>query len=191
MKTIKLTSLITTVAASAVLAACASTNTQRSTGETVDDAMITTRVKAELVQNDNTKARQIEVETYRGVVQLNGFVDSQNERSTAERVARNVEGVKEVHNNLKLKDSMGKDDNRSAGTTIDDATLTARVKAALVDDPATAARRINVTTYDAVVQLSGFVNSDDEKRAAGKVAAGIDGVKQVRNDLEVKPASKE
>src|SRR5690606_11847290 len=136
-----------------------STDTRRSAGEAVDDASITARVKAELIGNDTTKARQIEVETYRGVVQLNGFVDTQAERDEATQVARSVNGVTEVRNNLQLKQSAG-DGSRTAGQTVDDATLTAKVKAALVDNPTTAARRINVTTYSGVVQLSGFVNSD-------------------------------
>jgi hyperosmotically inducible protein len=188
MNKYRLASMFSAVVASLALAACATTETQRSAGEAVDDASITARVKAELIDNDTTKARQIEVETYRGVVQLNGFVDSQTERDTATRVARSVNGVTEVHNNLQIKQSVANDSDRTAGETVDDASLTAKVKAALVDNPTTAARRINVTTYSGVVQLSGFVNSDDEKTQAAKVAQGVEGVRQVRNELEVKPA---
>ncbi len=177
-------------AASAVLAGCTATDTRRSTGETVDDAAITARVKAELIGNDTTKARQIEVETYRGVVQLNGFVDSDAARDEATQVARSASGVTGVQNNLHIKREEA-DASRTAGRVVDDATLTARVKAALTDNPQTAARRINVTTYGGVVQLSGFVNSDEEKRKAGDVAGGVSGVQKVRNDLQVKPAAQD
>ncbi len=176
------------LAACVALSACAATSTQRSAGETVDDTVVTARVKAELVDNEQTKARQIEVQTYRGVVQLNGFVDTAAEKSAATRVARSVEGVKEVRNNLEVKQQTGTSE-RTAGTTVDDATLTAKVKTALVENPGTAARRINVTTYNGVVQLSGFVNSRDEKQEAEQVAQSVSGVRQVRNELEVKPAS--
>src|SRR5690349_16400433 len=119
---LKVTSFLVTLAAFG-LAACAATDTRRSAGETIDDATITARVKAELIDNESTKARQIEVETYRGVVQLNGFVGSQTERSTAERVARSVDGVQEVHNNLKLKEAVADTDGaREPGQVVDDAT---------------------------------------------------------------------
>jgi hyperosmotically inducible protein len=188
MNKFKISSLLTAVMASVALSACAATDTRRSTGQTVDDTSITARVKAELIGNDTTKARQIEVETYRGVVQLNGFVDSQTERDTATRLARSVDGVSEVRNNLQIKESIASDGSRTAGDTVDDVALTAKVKAALVGNSTTAARRINVTTYSGVVQLSGFVNSDEEKRQAAKVAQDIEGVRQVRNEIEVKPA---
>lgn len=184
----KLKSAATLLAVCMAMTACASTSTQRSAGETVDDTVVTARVKAELVDNNKTNAGQIEVQTYRGVVQLNGFVDSNEEKSTATQVAKAVDGVKEVHNNLQVKARTGTSD-RTAGTTIDDATLTAKVKTALVEDPKTAARRINVTTYNGVVELSGFVNSDDEKSHAAKVAKTVSGVQQVRNELEVKPGT--
>lgn len=189
MKT-QLASAILVLFASAALAACASTATQRSTGETVDDTVVTARVKAELIENDKTKARQIDVQTYRGVVQLNGFVDSAEEKTAATTTARSVDGVKEVRNNLEIKEKVANngESSRSAGVTMDDAALTAKVKTALIENPNTAARRINVTTYSGVVQLSGFVNSSEEKSAAAKVALGVEGVQEVKNDLQVKPA---
>lgn len=184
-----LASMMTVLTATAALAACAATSTQRSAGETVDDSVITARVKAELIDNDKANAGQIDVQTYRGVVQLNGFVDSNEEKTAATTSARSVEGVKEVRNNLEIKQKVADNNeaNRSAGQTVDDATLTAKVKTALVENPQTAARRINVTTYSGVVQLSGFVNSSDEKNQAGKTAMGVEGVQQVKNELEVKP----
>src|SRR5688572_13354969 len=88
-------------------AGCTATRTQRSAGETIDDTTITAKVKAELVDNNTTNAGQIEVETYRGVVQLNGFVDSNEEKAAAARVAQSVAGVTRVENNLAIKSSQG------------------------------------------------------------------------------------
>lgn len=74
-------------------------------GRVVDDSVITGKVKAALVADPTTKAHQINVETFKGQVQLNGFVDSAEARARATEIARNVEGVKEVKNSLQLRDS--------------------------------------------------------------------------------------
>ena len=86
-----------------VLLGCASTSTSSSTGEYLDDSVITTKVKALLVKDTALKAFQIGVETYKGVVQLSGFVDSTKTRDKADFVARTVKGVKAVQNNLIVK----------------------------------------------------------------------------------------
>jgi len=87
----------------ATFAACASTRTQESTGEYVDDSVITTKVKAELAGDDFFKSFQISVETYKGVVQLSGFVNSQQAVDKAGQIARSVSGVTSVKNNLIVK----------------------------------------------------------------------------------------
>lgn len=76
--------------------------------------------------------------------------------------------------------------NESTGEYIDDATITSKVKAALLSDSGLKSFAISVETYKDVVQLSGFVNSDQVKAHAGDVAAGVAGVKSVRNNLIVK-----
>jgi hyperosmotically inducible protein len=170
------------VVALAALAACAASRTQQSTGEQIDDSVITTKVKAALIDDPATKARQIEVDTFRGTVQLNGFVDSTDEKAAASRVAHSVNGVQNVRNNL----SVGHTD-RAAGEVVDDGVITTKVKSALISEPTTKARDITVITREGIVQLSGFVDSLSEKATAGEVAQGVAGVKQVRNDLEIKP----
>jgi len=87
----------------AALAACASTRTHESTGEYVDDSTITTKVKALLAEDDFLKSFQIGVETYKGTVQLSGFVNSQNAVDKAGEITRSVKGVKSVKNNLIVK----------------------------------------------------------------------------------------
>jgi osmotically-inducible protein OsmY len=87
----------------ATFAACASTRTQESTGEYVDDSVITTKVKSLLAADDFLKSFQISVETYKGVVQLSGFVNSQQAVDKASQIARSVKGVTSVKNDLIVK----------------------------------------------------------------------------------------
>jgi hyperosmotically inducible protein len=85
------------------LVACSSTRTHESTGEYVDDSVITTKVKSLLAEDDFFKSFQISVETYKGTVQLSGFVNSQQAVDKAGQIARSVQGVKSVKNNLIVK----------------------------------------------------------------------------------------
>ena len=83
--------------------ACASTPKQSGAGEYVDDSVITTKVKSLLAADDFLKSFEITVETYKGIVQLSGFVDSQKAVDKAGGMARGVGGVKSVKNNLNVK----------------------------------------------------------------------------------------
>jgi len=85
------------------LVACASTSKQESTGEYIDDSVITTKVKTLLAADDFLKSFQISVETYKGAVQLSGFVGSQSAVDKAVQITRSVSGVKSVKNNLIVK----------------------------------------------------------------------------------------
>ena len=87
----------------AAFAACAATRTQESAGEYVDDSVITNKVKALLAEDDFLKSFQISVETRKGIVQLSGFVDSQNAVNKAVQITRDVKGVKSIKNNLIVK----------------------------------------------------------------------------------------
>jgi len=87
----------------ATLAACAATRTQSSTGEYVDDSVITTKVKTLLATDDFLKSFDIGVETFKGTVQLSGFVNSQKAVDRAAELTRSVKGVVSVKNNLIVK----------------------------------------------------------------------------------------
>ena len=84
-------------------AACASTSTRSSPGEYIDDSVITTKVKSLLAADDFFKSFKISVVTYKGTVQLSGFVNSQQAVDKAVEIARSVNGVKSVKNNLVVK----------------------------------------------------------------------------------------
>lgn len=99
-------------------------------------------MKVALIDDPITEAGQINVETYRGIVQLGGFVDNAQQKEQATKVARSVTGVKEVRNDLRV--SMKPD--ATAGQDIDDSMLTASVKTKLTEDSTTKAHQINVGT---------------------------------------------
>jgi osmotically-inducible protein OsmY len=82
---------------------CASTPKQEGTGEYVDDTVITTKVKAAILDDPSLKSAEINVETFKGIVQLSGFVSSQANINRAVDVARSVAGVKSVKNDMRLK----------------------------------------------------------------------------------------
>lgn len=84
-------------------AGCAVTREQSTVGEYVDDATITTRVKAQFAEDKSVSAMAISVETLRGVVQLSGFAKSYGEKSRAAEIARSTPGVKSVSNNIVVK----------------------------------------------------------------------------------------
>ena len=175
--------LVALIASGAMLsmAACSPTRTQRAPGEQVDDAALLTSVKAALVSDPVTEAGEINVDVNRGVVKLSGFVDTPKEKSAAADLARRVDGVHSVQNDISVKES-----DSTTGEVIDDSILTAKVKAALIDNSETKAHQINVETKEGVVQLSGFVDDAGAKAAATSVAKSVTGVKDVRNELSVK-----
>lgn len=82
---------------------CAARSDRHSTGEAIDNAGITARVKSALASDDVVKAREINVDTFRGTVSLSGFVSTAAEKTRAERIASGVDGVREVRNNITVK----------------------------------------------------------------------------------------
>lgn len=96
--------LLLTLVIAALLAACSPTQTSRGTGQVIDDATITARVKKEIAQTSGFgEALSINVDTYRGVVSLAGFVDNAQQVREAGQAARKVGGVQDVKNNLQVK----------------------------------------------------------------------------------------
>ncbi len=100
---VRRTSTAVLLAGVLALAACASTSRTEGTGEYVDDTVITTKVKAAVLDDPSLKSAEINVETFKGRVQLSGFVSSQADINQAVKVARAVDGVTSVTNSMKLK----------------------------------------------------------------------------------------
>jgi hyperosmotically inducible protein len=150
-------------------------------GTEIDDSTITTKVKSALLADENVKGFDIKVETRKGEVQLSGFVDNQSQIDRAITVTRGVEGVKSVDSKMNLKTT-----ETTIGDKIDDAVITTKVKAALLADENVKSLDIATVTRDGEVQLSGFVDNQTQIDQATTVARGVEGVKNVINDLSVK-----
>jgi osmotically-inducible protein OsmY len=82
---------------------CAGSATQESTGEYIDDTVITTRVKAAFIGDEQVKAGEVNVETFKGVVQLSGFVSSEAAMARAVEIARGIDGVASVKNDMRIR----------------------------------------------------------------------------------------
>ena len=103
MKSFKRLSFLFLAIVFASVLGCAGSATKESTGEYLSDTWITTKVKAALVNDPNVKAREVNVETFKGVVQLSGFVSSQSAMDQAVRITRGIEGVSSVRNDMRIK----------------------------------------------------------------------------------------
>lgn len=103
----KFAAFFVTAALAILLTGCAGSQTQASTGEYIDDTVITTKVKTALARSPDTDAIDIQVETFKGTVQLSGFVESDAQRLAAVRIASDVDGVNKVENKLSLRQSQG------------------------------------------------------------------------------------
>jgi len=89
--------------AAGTMTACNATRTSESTGEYIDDSVISNKIRAQIIGDSTLKLSQIDVETFKGVVQLSGFVDTEAAKTQAGDVARNAAGVSRVHNNIIVK----------------------------------------------------------------------------------------
>ena len=97
------TALCIALGAGVFSAGCASTATHSSLGETVDDSVITSKVKTAFVEDKDVSALNIKVETFKGTVQLSGFANNATEVNRAVEIARGTDGVKSVKNDIRLK----------------------------------------------------------------------------------------
>jgi hyperosmotically inducible protein len=154
---------------------------EKTMSDVADDVQIAAQVKTNLIDSGKVSANDVNVEVEKGVVQLSGFVATEEERIEAGKVAGDIIGVKSVSNQLVVKAS-----DRSFGTVVEDQAIETKVNAALMTDQGTDAGDIDVEVRDGVVQLSGFVSSEVEKQRAGDIAKGVKGVKDVHNSLDLK-----
>ena len=152
-----------------------------SVGTEIDDGVVTAKVKSALLADPDIKSFDLKVETRKGEVMLSGFVSSQAQVDRAILVARGVEGVKAVANKMDLKEGAA-----TAGNTVDDGIITAKVKSALLADPDIKSLDIAVVTSKGEAQLSGFVDNQTQIDRAIEVARAVDGVKSVASQMSVK-----
>lgn len=167
--------------AAVALAFAAPVIAQKSAGNLLDDGTIATSVKGSLLAEKGVPSGDVNVEVYKGVVLLSGFVKTQAEKDAAGKVAKNVKDVVSVRNEIAVHPAT------SMGTKLDDTVLVSKVKAALVDAKDVKSGQINVEARGGIVQLGGFVTGDKMKARAIEVAKGVSGVKRVDDALFVKP----
>jgi len=157
------------------------------------DAWIDGKLEGVYLLNRHLNAFAIDTEVENGVVHLMGKVESDIDRDLAGEIAKGIDGVVEVDNDLmiaagsRVAQKPGED--RSFGVWIDDATTTAAVKAKLLGNPNTKGTQIDVDTRSDVVTLSGQVASAEEKSLAGELAQNTGDVKEVTNQLVIQRAN--
>jgi hyperosmotically inducible protein len=156
------------------------------------DAYIDGKLEAVYALNRHLSAFAIDTEVDQGIVHLTGKVQADIDRDLAGELAKNVEGVVEVKNDLTIvadaRVTPAEGEDRSFGAWIDDATTTASVKSKLLNNPNTKGTKIDVDTRGDVVTLSGQVASSEEKSLAGELARNTGDVKDVRNQLVIAKA---
>jgi len=161
------------------------------------DAWLTGKVETVYTLNRHLSPFAIDTDVESGIVHLTGTVDSDVDRALAGALAKGVDGVVAVENDLEVGSkaetaaNAGGSDHaakRDFGTWVDDATTTAAVKTKLIGNGNTKGLEIDVDTKDDVVTLSGRVNSDAEKDLAEQIAKNTRDVDEVHNNLVVDPS---
>src|SRR5262245_32469279 len=142
------------------------------------DATVTTSVKNRLAADPTTSAARINVDTSNGVVTLSGAVPTTAEKSEAERIARNTQGVTQVVNNITVERGEG-----ANGGTFGDAAILTNIKSQLVTNGIIGT---NVNVKDGEVTITGEVDNAQEKSRAEEIARQVSGVKSVKNQLTIK-----
>lgn len=154
------------------------TTDPRTLGTQIDDATITAKIKLKLIKDPITKARKIDVDTVNGVVTLTGVVENEKEIKRAIEIAKSVEGVRKVVNNLKIG-------GRTIGSYISDKEITTKIKLKLIEDPELKAFSIDVDTVNGIVTLTGVVKNKTQKIKAIEHAKSVPGVIKVIDNLQI------
>ena len=147
------------------------------------DDWIEGKVKATLMFHRSLSVGTPEVNVKDGIVILRGDADSQAQKELATEYSRDVEGVKDVINEMTVPKPSQK--TRTAGEKIDDASITAQVKMTLLYNRSTSALYTSVTTKRGVVTLGGKASNTDELKLAAKLAGNVNGVKRVKNLMTI------
>ena len=147
----------------------------------IADSMMTAQTKIALFADVRVRGRQINVETHKGLMMLRGKVDSEEAKNAAEEIAKNIQGVKSVKNQLEV---VAPSKHKTVG--VKDDAITARVKRHIAKDSLRKNAAIDVTTNMGVVSLTGQVPDIMTSAQASWTAWQVAGVKSVKNDLTLK-----
>jgi hyperosmotically inducible protein len=147
------------------------------------DGWLEVKVKSALLYRRSVSGSKTSVAVKDGIVTLTGDASSQAQKDLTEEYAKDIEGVKAVKNELKVS---GEPPDRTVGEVIDDASITAQIKSALLTHRSTSAIKTKVTTRDGVVMVSGEASNQAEKDLVTKLVNDVKGVKRVVNNMDVK-----
>lgn len=153
-----------------------SASDERTFSDQVDDATLTARVNAALMQSRDVPTLSIDVDTWEGVVSLTGIVANKGVSTNVERVVRGVPGIREVKNFLQVGSS-------SLGQTVDDTMLGVKIKAELIASSHISALSIDVDVNNGVVILSGVVENSVVKEEVIRLVNSLMGVERVVDNL--------
>jgi osmotically-inducible protein OsmY len=148
------------------------------------DAWLSAKVKTTLLFHRSVSGLKTGVNVKDGIVTLEGEASSQAQKELATEYAKDVEGVKDVKNEMTVSKT-AKKTSRTAGEMIDDASITAQVKMALLFHRSTSALNTKVETKHGVVTLSGKAANAAEKDLASKIVNDVKGVKSVKNQMTI------
>jgi len=151
------------------------------------DGWLSTKVKTTLLFHRNVRATKTDVNVTDGVVTVSGKASSQAQKELTTEYARDVEGVKEVKNDMTIVADPAKP-GETIGEKIDDASITAQVKSSLISHRSTSALKTKVNTTDGVVTVRGIAKNAAEKSLVAKLVNGIDGVTSVINNMTIEAA---
>ena len=145
------------------------------------DSWLTSKTKIALFADDRVKGREVRVETVKGEVFLRGKVDSQEAKAAAEEIAKGIEGVQKVRNDLQVVPPAAR-----KAVKASDKQITKVIESRFSKDPLL--KKVDVRTDDGVVVLSGEVANISASAKASEMAHRVDGVKSVKNELRVAEA---
>ncbi len=158
----------------------------------VQDAWVKGKLESAYLFNRHLSPFDIATDVSDGVVTLTGVVESDIERDLAEEIAKGIEGIDAVNNELSVNgdgrqaSAADNDERRTFGRWVNDATTSAAVRANLIRNNNITARDISIETREDVVTLTGMVDTAQEKELAEQVVSNTGDVKEVRNELQVR-----
>ena len=148
------------------------------------DTWVGLKVKTALLFHRNVRATKTDVNVTDGIVSLSGEASSMAQKELTTEYAKDVEGVKDVKNQMTIAKTPAKPD-ETTGEKIDDASVTAQVKASLLSHRSTSALKTKVETTDGVVTLGGIAKNAAEKSLVTKLATDVNGVSSVVNNMTI------
>lgn len=151
---------------------------ERTIGTMFDDSVISSTVKTKMIGDELVKARYIDVDVLNGVVYLIGVVESSSQKRMAGDIARGVEGVRSVNNQLIIGTT-------SAGQILDDSFLTSKIKTELIKTENVKSNNVDVDTVNGVVTLTGIVSSVQEKNKVLYVVQQVSGSHSIQDNISI------